>query len=175
MNRTTLQLGDITQLEVDAIVNAANEQLSPGSGVDGAIHTAAGPELADECETLGGCPTGEARITGGHNLKAKHVIHTAGPMWDGGYRNEVEFLTNCYRNSLKLASENDIRAIAFPAISTGAYDFPPDQAAQIAVKTTKAFLKNNKLPEKVIFVCFDQASLAYYEEMTIPRSTALHD
>jgi O-acetyl-ADP-ribose deacetylase len=175
MNRITLQLGDITQLEVDAIVNAANEHLSPGSGVDGAIHAAAGPELADECETLGGCPTGEARITNGYNLEAKHVIHTVGPIWEGGHENEPQLLENCYKNSLRLASENGIRTIAFPAISTGGYDFPPNQAAQIAVKTTKAFLQDNELPEKVIFVCFDQASLAYYEEMTIPQSTALHD
>ena len=164
MNRITLQLGDITQLEVDAIVNAANEQLSPGSGVDGAIHTAAGPGLADECETLGGCPTGEARITGGHNLKAKHVIHTAGPMWDGGYRNEAEFLTNCYRNSLQLASENQIPSIAIPAISTGAYNFPENEAAQIALKTTKAFLEQNELPRQVTFVCFDQLSLDHYKK-----------
>ena len=173
MNRITLQLGDITQLEVDAIVNAANEHLSPGSGVDGAIHAAAGPELADECETLGGCPTGEARITNGYNLEAKHVIHTVGPIWEDGHENEPQLLENCYKNSLRLASENGIRTIAFPAISTGSYGFPPDQAAKIAVKTTKAFLQDNELPEKVIFVCFDQASLAYYEEMTITQSAAL--
>jgi O-acetyl-ADP-ribose deacetylase (regulator of RNase III) len=173
MNRITLQLGDITQLEVDAIVNAANEQLSPGSGVDGAIHAAAGPELADECETLGGCPTGEARITNGYNLEAKHVIHTVGPIWEDGHENEPQLLENCYKNSLRLASENGIRTIAFPAISTGGYGFPPDQAAQIAVKTTKAFLEDNELPKQVTFVCFDQASLAYYEEMTITQSTAL--
>ena len=148
MNRITLQLGDITQLEVDAIVNAANEHLSPGSGVDGAIHAAAGPELADECETLGGCPTGEARITNGYNLEAKHVIHTVGPIWEDGHENEPQLLENCYKNSLRLASENGIRTIAFPAISTGAYDFPPDQAAQIAVKTTKAFLQDNEATRK---------------------------
>ena len=164
MNRINLQLGDITQLEVDAIVNAANEQLSPGSGVDGAIHTAAGPGLADECETLGGCPTGEARITGGNNLKAKHVIHTVGPKWDGGNRSEVEFLTNCYRNSLQLASENQIPSIAIPAISTGAYNFPENEAAQIALKTTKAFLEQNELPRQVTFVCFDQLSLDHYKK-----------
>ena len=175
MNRIILQLGEITQLEVDSIVNAANEQLSPGSGVDGAIHTAAGPGLADECETLGGCPTGEARITGGHNLEAKHIIHTVGPIWEDGHENEPQLLENCYKNSLRLGSENGIRTIAFRAISNGAYDFPPDQAAQIAVKTTRAFLEDNELPEKVIFVCFDQASLAYYEKMTILESTALHD
>ncbi|MBT4900284.1 MAG: O-acetyl-ADP-ribose deacetylase [Verrucomicrobia bacterium] len=175
MNRITLQFGDITQLEVDAIVNAANEQLNGGTGVDGAIHAAGGSQLLEECLTLGGCPTGEARITNGYNLEAKHVIHTVGPIWEGGHENEPQLLENCYKNSLRLASENGIRTIAFPAISTGGYGFPPDQAAQIAVKTTKAFLKNNKLPEKVIFVCFDQASLAYYEEMTITQSAALHD
>ena len=163
MNRITLQLGDITQLEVDAIVIAANEHLSLGSGVDGAIHAAAGSQLLEECETLGGCPTGEARITNGYNLEAKHVIHTVGPIWEGGHENEPQLLENCDKNSLRLASENSIRTIAFPAISTGAYAFPPDQAVQIAVKTTKAFLEDNELPEKVIFVCFDQASLAYYE------------
>ena len=175
MNRITLQFGDITQLEVDAIVNAANEQLNGGTGVDGAIHAAGGSQLLEECLTLGGCPTGEARITNGYNLEAKHVIHTVGPIWEGGHENEPQLLENCYKNSLRLASENGIRTIAFPAISTGAYDFPPDQAAQIAVKTTKAFLEDNELPEKVIFVCFDQASLAYYEEMTILQSNALHD
>ena len=146
MNRINLQHGDITQLEVDAIVYAANEHLSQGSGVDGAIHTAAGPGFADECETLGGCPTGEARITGGHNLEAKHIIHTVGPIWEDGHENEPPLLENCYKNSLRLASENGIRTIAFPAISTGAYDFQPDQA-----------------------------SLAFYEKMTISQSTALHD
>ena len=163
MNRITLQFGDITQLEVDAIVNAANEQLNGGTGVDGAIHAAGGSQLLEECLTLGGCPTGEARITNGYNLEAKHVIHTVGPIWESGHENEPHLLENCYKNSLRLASENGIRTIAFPAISSGAYAFPPDQAVQIAVKTTKAFLEDNELPEKVIFVCFDQASLAYYE------------
>ena len=164
MNRIILQLGDITQLEVDAIVNAANEHLNGGTGVDGAIHAAAGSQLLEECETLGGCPTGEARITNGYNLEAKHVIHTVGPIWEGGHENEPQLLENCYKNSLRLASENGIRTIAFPAISTGAYEFPPDQAAQIAVKTTKAFLKNNKLPARVTFVCFQEKDIIIYEK-----------
>ena len=164
MNRIILQLGDITQLEVDAIVNAANEHLNGGTGVDGAIHAAAGSQLLEECETLGGCPTGEARITNGYNLEAKHVIHTVGPIWEGGHENEPQLLENCYKNSLLLASENGIRTIAFPAISTGAYEFPPDQAAQIAVKTTKAFLKNNKLPARVTFVCFQEKDIIIYEK-----------
>ena len=164
MDRIQIKLGDITEFGGDATVNAANEQLSGGEGVDGAIHRAAGPKLLEECETLGGCAVAQAKITGGYNLKAKHVIHTVGPIWAGGHENEPQLLGNCYKNSLHLASENGIRTIAFPAISTGAYDFPPDQAAQIAVKTTKAFLEDNELPEKVIFVCFDQLSLDHYEK-----------
>ena len=143
MNRITLQLGDIPQLEVDAIVNAANEHLNCGTGVDGAIHAVDGSQLLEESLTLGGCPTGEARITNGYNLEATQVIHTVGPIWEGGHENEPQLLENCYKNSLRLASENGIRTIAFPAISTGAYAFPPDQAVQIAVKTTKAFLEYN--------------------------------
>ena len=165
MDRIKIELGDITKFKGDAIVNAANEHLGVGSGVDGAIHAAAGPGLSVECGTLGGCPTGEARITGGYNLKARHVIHTVGPMWDGGFQNEVEMLTNCYRNSLQLARDNNISTIAFPAISTGAYDFPQDQAAQIAVDTAKEFLEINELPVKVTFICFGADSLAHYQSI----------
>ncbi|MBC8244880.1 MAG: O-acetyl-ADP-ribose deacetylase [Verrucomicrobia bacterium] len=163
MTRIKLQLGDITQLDVDAIVNAANEALDGGSGVDGAIHAAAGPQLLEECRVLGRCPTGEAKLTGGHNLKARHIIHTVGPVWNGGQEGEAQLLTDCYNNTLQLACANNIRTLAFPAISTGAYEFPPDVAAQIALATTQAFQLNNDLPEQVTFICFDKNSLSYYE------------
>ena len=163
MFRIKIKLGDITEFEGDAIVNAANEQLSGGEGVDGAIHRAAGPQLLEECQTLGGCEVGEAKITGGYNLKAKYVIHTVGPMWEGGGKDEEDFLENCYTNSLRLAEEHQIRTMAFPAISTGAYDFPKDQAAQIAIVTAKRFLETNELPEQVTFICFDEDSLVLYE------------
>ena len=163
MSRINVQQGDITQLDVDAIVNAANEHLDGGNGVDGAIHAAAGPQLLEECLALGGCPTGEARLTKGYNLKAKHIIHAVGPVWYDGTEGEPQLLENCYRNSLQLACDNNIRTIAFPAIGTGAYGFPPDQAASIAIKTTTDFLENNDLPEQVTFVCFDEQSMSYYE------------
>ena len=162
MTRIHIQQGDITQLDVDAIVNAANEDLHGGDGVDGAIHHAAGPLLLEECLQLGGCPTGEARITKGYNVKAKYVIHTVGPVWFDGTMDEPRLLECCYRNSLQLAAENNIRTIAFPAISTGAYNFPPDLAAQIAFETAKSILADNKLPEQVTFVCFDEATLSHY-------------
>jgi len=163
MSRINIQQGDITKLDVDAIVNAANEHLDGGNGVDGAIHAAAGPQLLEECLALGGCPTGEARLTKGYNLKAKHIIHTVGPVWHDGTEDEPQLLENCYRNSLQLACDNNIRTIAFPAISTGAYGFPPNQAASIAIKTTTDFLKKHDLPEQVTFVCFDEQSMSYYE------------
>ena len=153
---------DITQLKVDAIVNAANSTLLGGGGVDGAIHKAAGPLLLEECRKLNGCKTGDAKITQGYNLPAKFVIHTVGPIWNGGNYNEDEFLAKCYHNSLQLAVENNIRTIAFPAISTGVYRFPMEQAAQIAIKTTIKFLNSNKSIEKVIFVCFDDKTYPIY-------------
>ncbi len=162
--------GDITKFKVDAIVNAANSSLLGGGGVDGAIHRAAGPQLLEECRTLNGCPTGEAKITRGYNLPAKYVIHTVGPVWNGGNHNEDKLLENCYRNSLRLASENNpqrrIKTIAFPAISTGVYHFPVERAAKIALKITKDFLKKEKTIEKVIFVCFDEKTYQTYLEQS---------
>jgi O-acetyl-ADP-ribose deacetylase (regulator of RNase III) len=164
-NRIELQKGDITCLEVDAIVNAANKTLRGGGGVDGAIHRAAGPELLKECELLKGCQTGEAKITRGYRLKAKHVIHTVGPVWYGGYRDEPELLAACYKSALKLAKGKKIKTIAIPGISTGAYGFPKDLAATIAVNETMQFLIKNTLPEKVIFVAFDNESYETYSKL----------
>lgn len=155
--------GDITKLKVDAIVNAANSYLLGGGGVDGAIHRAAGPKLLEECKKLNGCKTGEAKITKGYNLQTKFVIHTVGPIWNGGNYNEDELLTNCYLNSLKLAVENKIKTIAFPAISTGVYGFPLERAAQIAIKTVKKFIQSDKSIEKIIFVCFDDRTYQTYK------------
>ena len=146
--------GDIVRVKTQAIVNAANTSLLGGGGVDGAIHRAAGKELLLECETLGGCPTGEAKITSGYKLRAEYVIHTPGPIWRGGNKGEAELLANCYRNSLKLAQEYDITSISFPSISTGVYRYPVEQAAEIAVKEIMTFLENNNDIEKVQMVCF---------------------
>jgi O-acetyl-ADP-ribose deacetylase len=152
--RVSLLQGDITKLQVDAIVNAANTSLLGGGGVDGAIHRAAGPELLAECRTLGGCPTGEAKITAGYRLPAKYVIHTVGPIWGGGDGGEPELLALCYRNSLALATRHQVRNIAFPAISCGIYGYPIPDACQIALRETMAYLDTNELPETVTFVCF---------------------
>jgi O-acetyl-ADP-ribose deacetylase (regulator of RNase III) len=157
--------GDITSLEVDAIVNAANNTLLGGGGVDRAIHKAAGPELYEECLKLDGCATGESKITKGYKLKAKYIIHTVGPVWHGGYRDETDLLASCYQTSLKLAVQNKIKTIAFPGISTGAYRFPKDLAALIAVNETKRFLSKNDYPEKVIFVAFDQENYDIYKRL----------
>ena len=151
-SRMKLLRGDITKLGVDAIVNAANTTLLGGGGVDGAIHRAAGPELLAECRTLGGCRPGEAKITRGYNLPARHVIHTVGPVWSGGNRGEPETLANCYGNSLRVAAENGVPTIAFPAISCGAYRFPILDAAMIAVATTRTFFQMDNSVEEVTFV-----------------------
>lgn len=161
--RIELYKGDITKLAVDAIVNAANNSLLGGGGVDGAIHRAAGPELLEYNRKLGGCETGKAKITPGFRLPAKYIIHTVGPVWRGGNNDEDKLLTNCYENSLKLAVENNIKTIAFPAISTGVYGFPLERATRIAVETVKIFLKNDSSIEKVIFVCFDEKTYEVYK------------
>ena len=163
--KSSAQRGDITRLKVDVIVNAANSSLLGGGGVDGAIHRAAGPGLLEECRRLGGCATGESKATSGHNLPARHVIHTVGPVWHGGSSGEAELLASCYRSALALAETLAARTIAFPAISTGIYGFPKRQAAQIAAQETRAHLRNSRHIEEVIFVCFDEETLGIYREL----------
>lgn len=162
LNRIRIAQGDITQQTVDAIVNAANTTLLGGGGVDGAIHRAAGPELLAECRTLGGCATGDAKITPGFRLPAKRVIHTVGPVWNGGTRGEDELLASCYRRCLELAQQHGIRTIAFPAISTGAYGFPRERAAAIAVREIKRFLETNNELKEVVLVGFSPADCEVY-------------
>jgi O-acetyl-ADP-ribose deacetylase (regulator of RNase III) len=157
MSRISIIRGDITALRVDAIVNAANESLLGGGGVDGAIHRAAGPGLLAECRTLGGCKTGAAKITQAYNLPARYVIHTVGPVWRGGFLGEPKQLTACYRESLRLTGDFDIRTIAFPAISCGVYGYPPAKAAKVALNEVARFLGHDRVLEVVTFVCFDQA------------------
>lgn len=164
-SKIELHKGDITKLKVDAIVNAANTSLLGGGGVDGAIHRAAGPELIEFNRKLGGCKTGEAKLSPGYKLPAKFIIHTVGPAWQGGTNNEDELLANCYRNSLKLAVDNQVKTIAFPAISTGVYSFPLERATKIAVAEVKKFLEKNDSIEKVIFVCFDDRTYETYEKV----------
>ena len=159
-DRIAAMTGDITRLAVDAIVNAANTSLLGGGGVDGAIHRAAGPGLLAECRALGGCPTGEARLTAGHRLPARHVIHTVGPVWRGGGEGEAESLARCYRSSLALATAHRLRSIAFPAVSTGVYGFPREGAAEIAVVEVRRFLSADDNNERVLLVAFDAPAQA---------------
>lgn len=161
--RMNVRVADITTLDVEAVVNAANESLLGGGGVDGAIHAAAGPHLLEECRGLCGCPAGEARITAGYNLRARHIIHTVGPVWQGGSVNEDALLASCYACSMETATERRLDSIAFPAISTGVYRFPPERAAIIAVATVREHLRRQALPEQVIFCCFSEASAAYHQ------------
>ncbi len=163
MSKLNIKIGDITKETTDAIVNAANTSLLGGGGVDGAIHSAAGRELLEECRTLNGCRTGKAKITHGYNLPSKYVIHTVGPIYRGGDNNESELLKNAYENSLKVAVKNNIKTIAFPSISTGVYSYPLKEASEIAVKTILNFLKKDNLIEEVIMVCFDNNTYDYYQ------------
>ena len=163
-NRIAVYQGNITKMGVDAIVNAANTSLLGGGGVDGAIHAAAGPGLLEECRELNGCPVGQAKITGGYDLPAPYVIHTVGPIWRGGDKGEARKLACCYYNSLKLASEYQLATVAFPAISTGVYGYPKDQAAEIAVKTVAAYLEEDQIILKVYFVAFDKETEQLYQK-----------
>lgn len=174
INNTLLELvrGDIVAQDVDALVNAANSSLLGGGGVDGAIHHAAGPELLAECRAIGGCPTGEARITGGYRLKARYVIHTVGPVYRGGDRGEAELLANCHRNSLALASKHDLRTIAFPAISTGIYGYPLDQAAAVAIGATIDYLESHDDLALVRFVLWDDEALRAFDHQLRRRLEA---
>lgn len=160
--RMAVVQGDLTQLRVDAIVNAANSSLLGGGGVDGAIHRAAGPGLLTECRGLGGCPTGEARMTRGYRLPARHVIHTVGPVYRDGRAGEADALRSCYRESLRLASEAGLRTVAFPCISTGAYGYPHDEACAVAIGAVEGWLESHELPESVIFCCFGPADAERY-------------
>ena len=157
--------GDITVADVEAVVNAANTSLLGGGGVDGAIHRAAGPQLLDECRALGGCRTGDAKITSGYRLAARYVIHTAGPVWKGGHKGEDELLASCYRQAMAVAAQNGIRSVAFPCISTGVYRFPKQRAAAIAVKTVREALRRGSTVRTVLFVCFSEEDYVFYQSL----------
>jgi O-acetyl-ADP-ribose deacetylase (regulator of RNase III) len=163
-DRIEIVLGNITHQETDAIVNAANESLLGGGGVDGAIHRAAGPGLLAECRTIGGCPTGKARITGAYDLPCQRVIHTVGPVYRGGSHDEEELLASCYRESLTLAEENELRTVSFPSISTGVYGYPIQEACQVALQTVRDYLLESQAIDQVCFVCFSQEDLQTYQE-----------
>ena len=169
MQRIGLIKGDITKIKVDAIVNAANSSLLGGGGVDGAIHRAGGPAILEECRKIvakqGGCKTGEAVITTAGNLPAKYVIHTVGPVWNGGNKNQASLLASCYKESLKLAAENKIASVAFPNISTGIYGYPKKEAAEVAIRSVTEFLNQNDLIDKVYFVCFDEENYQFYQSL----------
>ena len=166
-NSTEIIQGDITRLQVDAIVNAANKSLLGGGGVDGAIHRAAGPGLVEECRKLNGCEAGNAKITGGHNLQASFVIHAVGPVWQGGKKEEENLLSSCYKRSLEIAVENHLKSIAFPNISTGIYGFPKEKAAGIAISTVTSFLNQNPKIKKVIFAVFDEENYEIYQNLVL--------
>lgn len=170
LERMEVFQGDITKLDVDAIVNAANNSLLGGGGVDGAIHRAAGPKLLEECKSIGGCPTGEARITKAYNLPAKHVIHTVGPIYSNSLE-DSQLLASCYQNSLQLAADNNVKTIAFPAVSCGVYGYPLEDACRIAIKSTIDFMEENPLIEKVIFVVFSDSNREVYEQCLKEIST----
>jgi len=172
LERISVVEGDITRLAVDAIVNAANESLLGGGGVDGAIHRAAGPDLLAECRRIGGCPTGEARITGAYNLPARHVIHTVGPVWRGGEAGEDELLASCYRSVMRLVQENGLKTVAVPAISTGVYGYPLARATDIAVDTVAAWLEEDDGAREVTFCCFGRQALETYQEALRVRAGA---
>ncbi len=163
-DRIDILKGDITVLEVDMIVNAAHKSLLGGGGVDGAIHRAAGPGLVAECRALGGCPTGEVRLTGGHNLRARYIVHAVGPIYQDGRQGEPDLLRSCYEGALRLAEQHEVQAIAFPCISTGAYGYPKEEASQIAVETVVNWLTEHKAPRQVIFCCFEPIDAKLYRK-----------
>ena len=170
-SRIEVVKGDITELKVDAIVNAANSTLMGGGGVDGAIHRKGGPELTAECATLNGCSLGDAKITKGHKLPASWVIHTVGPVWNGGSHDEEKALRSCYQRSLTVAKENNIETVAFPAISTGAYRYPLEKATHVALEIADQFLEENDLPKKVVFVCFEDRDLEIFKKVQEERKS----